>query len=125
MANRELLLRTLEYIREHPEQHDQSNYMSDCGTTFCFAGWATILHTGKRPSLDLVTPGATLWWVDEDTGEQIGYEGRVDGVPVYEFAKKILGLSELHADLLFLQALTMEMVAGTVDYILEKDDAES
>jgi hypothetical protein len=31
----------MQYIKDHPEQHDQSVFA--CGTSACFAGWAAIL----------------------------------------------------------------------------------
>ena len=45
MLNKKLLADTMNYILKHPEEHDQDVwYMhEECGTTACFAGWATIL----------------------------------------------------------------------------------
>ena len=43
--NTELLQQTMQYIINHPDQHDQADWavQHDCGTTACFAGWAAIL----------------------------------------------------------------------------------
>jgi hypothetical protein len=39
--NVELLQQTMQYIKDHPEQHDQSEYWDyGCQTPSCFAGWA-------------------------------------------------------------------------------------
>lgn len=33
----------MQHIVDHPEQHDQTVYVNDCGTAFCFAGTAAML----------------------------------------------------------------------------------
>lgn len=56
--NTQKLTDTLEYVREHPEEHNQGSWgkRTDCGTTFCIAGhlidreegWTPIyLHNGN------------------------------------------------------------------------------
>lgn len=42
--NIELLQRTMQYIKDHPNQHDQYDYWTTCGTPSCFAGWALHLN---------------------------------------------------------------------------------
>lgn len=46
--NVDLLRKTMDQIREHPELHDQDWFVSynDCGTAHCFGGWALAL-TGR------------------------------------------------------------------------------
>lgn len=41
--NVELLERTMLHILDHPEKHDQSIWVSECGTAGCLAGWACLL----------------------------------------------------------------------------------
>lgn len=45
MANVEKLEAVLDYIRTHPDEHDQSTWAGKgpCGTTLCFAGTAVVL----------------------------------------------------------------------------------
>lgn len=45
--NAELAYRILDQIDAHPEQWNQGTWVTDCGTSFCFAGWALELtgHT--------------------------------------------------------------------------------
>lgn len=47
MPNIELLEKTMQYIEDHPEQHEQSLWLSQatpgCATAACFAGWACLL----------------------------------------------------------------------------------
>ena len=46
MKNRELALKTLDYIREHPETWDQGDYV--CGAKACFFGRAALLAGWSR-----------------------------------------------------------------------------
>lgn len=46
--NNELLERTMQWIKDHPEQHDQNTWVNDCGTAACFAGWACLLNATDR-----------------------------------------------------------------------------
>lgn len=48
MLNIDLLDKTMNYIIEHPEEHDQG--MWRCGTSRCFAGWACTLD-GAVPEI--------------------------------------------------------------------------
>lgn len=48
MLNIDLLDKTMNYINEHPDEHDQS--MWRCGTSRCFAGWACSLD-GAVPEI--------------------------------------------------------------------------
>lgn len=41
VRNVELLERVMQHIQDHPEQHNQREWIeNDCGTAACFAGWA-------------------------------------------------------------------------------------
>ena len=46
-----LLRRTLAHIETKPDTWEQSSWRSQChagcGTAYCFAGWAVVLHGGK------------------------------------------------------------------------------
>jgi len=44
--NAPLLLKVLEHITAHPEEHNQRNWgirRTGCGTAYCFAGWAAVM----------------------------------------------------------------------------------
>lgn len=53
MANVELLERVMTFIEDHPDKHDQTEWLSGrapdrnpahwCATSGCFAGWAIVL----------------------------------------------------------------------------------
>lgn len=49
--NIELLQETMQWLKDHPELHDQSDYWTSCGTPLCFAGWATHLNGLTRQRL--------------------------------------------------------------------------
>ena len=39
----------LDQIVTYPETHDQRNWVGDCGTTACVAGWALLFQRGYIP----------------------------------------------------------------------------
>lgn len=52
--NTDLMLQVRNAIRMEPERHNQDEWgshpeadPSECGTTYCIAGWAVVLATGK------------------------------------------------------------------------------
>ena len=45
MKNAALAYKTLDYIKAHPEEWDQSNW--HCGTTHCFGGLVEMFTTGE------------------------------------------------------------------------------
>jgi hypothetical protein len=82
--NVELLEQTMRHIIDHPETHDQSIWISACGTTACFAGWACLLSGNHRDKywptyFDDVTTGflhtqdlaPKLLDIDEDTAGEL------------------------------------------------------
>lgn len=60
MLNIDLLDRTMNYINEHPDEHDQGVWR--CGTSRCFAGWACSLD-GAVPEIpeDYIPYWKTDW----------------------------------------------------------------
>jgi len=79
--NTELLEKTMQFILDHPEQHDQSAW---CGTPQCFAGWAATLTGWAK---------VAGWDVYVRRGDR---EERVSVVAAEE-----LGLTEREANVLF------------------------
>lgn len=82
MRNVELLERTMQFINEHPEKHDQTNY---CGTKQCFAGWAVALEG---------------WRVVDYAPAIVERDGMYESVPA--LAQYLLGLTNEEAFTLFL-----------------------
>lgn len=99
--NRELMERTMEYVRAHPEQHDQSYWiqLKKCGTTRCFAGWAVELGT-EGGTVPVLGSGRSY---DDPDGTLVCYVARADSadeVSVPTLASELLGLTTLeHVEL--------------------------
>jgi len=58
MADRELIVKTLAAIEDHPEHHHQEAWVCDSG--MCFAGWAGAI-AGWRYRLDDYCGGINRW----------------------------------------------------------------
>lgn len=51
MANVGELDRVRRFLRDHPDLHNQREWL--CGTTACVAGWTCALRQGVQPGTDL------------------------------------------------------------------------
>lgn len=73
--NAELAYRVLDHIDAHPEQWFQNDWAhkNECGTSYCFAGWAVLL-AGRELIWDGLseTYDEAAWVVDQrkDDGKQ-------------------------------------------------------
>jgi hypothetical protein len=56
--NHDLFVKVLAQIEREPERWEQSTYShnGDCGTAYCFAGWAATLTGGKWVSSTTLVP---------------------------------------------------------------------
>lgn len=84
--NAELAYRVLDQIDAHPKTWDQRTWArrTNCGTAFCFAGWAVVLAgrqfvQGSEPSyvVDRREPDGEQW-VGDAAREALGIEDSVD-----------------------------------------------
>lgn len=48
-TKKQLAQLVLDQVTTYPETHDQSDYVSDCGTTACVAGWTCLFQNGGLP----------------------------------------------------------------------------
>lgn len=89
-VNAALLRQTLDYIKTHPEQWEQSTWRAEelCGTVACFAGWACALNG------DMFDPSEWDLVLTDANGKP------VDSM-IERRAEEILGLTEDQADDLF------------------------
>ena len=55
--NVDLLQKVMQHIIDHPEQHEQMVFISDCGTAACFAGWAGLFSGMTAKQVD----SAYMW----------------------------------------------------------------
>jgi hypothetical protein len=107
--NKELMREVLAQVTSHPEEWSQSTWgkKTECGTTFCIAGWACIL-SGWKPAelasgpypigsgIDLVEKdgvtrhieilGAELLELDSNQAEALFYE--TDNEDAWEMLKE-------------------------------------
>jgi hypothetical protein len=96
-----LLRKTLEYITEHPEEHDQEMWglKTRCGTTYCLAGHAVQLA------------GHEIAWPPPCCPECDGREKAAylcaDGRDIAEVAREELGLARDQAWCLFNSGKTL------------------
>lgn len=91
-VNIPLLRKVLDHVTAHPEEHNQSMWgvRTSCGTAYCIAGHA------------LVMSGVQLGW--EDTADGYGYatvDVTKDGEQIHDAARRVLGLDDVQAYLLF------------------------
>lgn len=113
MANVEKLEAVLDYIRTHPEEHNQSTWAEKtaCGTTLCFAGTAAAL-AGHQFVWDEFSNDAYL------CRAQSGKVEYVAAVAVRE-----LDLTDAQADALFIHSSTFDEVERTVKDIINEQTA--
>lgn len=84
--NAELAYRVLDHIDAHPEAWQQGLWVTDCGTAYCFAGWALTM-TGHTLGPD---------------GYGVRLDGQVvDGLKVRRAATAELAITEFEAAELF------------------------
>jgi hypothetical protein len=90
ITNWPLAWRVAEFIIDHPDQHDQEYWYSDCGTAACFAGWTTFL-SGWRPLIILDQYQVERDIVTDD-GAVNGHErGRVQDIAIKELGMEPIG----------------------------------
>lgn len=108
--NTELAERVLTYVKEHPEEHDQSvwawrNPDNSCNTTMCFAGTTVVMEYGFD----------SLNWGDAQVRSQantatITENGTKQTLPISELAADALDLADWQAQQLFYESETLEDV---------------
>jgi hypothetical protein len=109
MANVEKLEAVLDYIRTHPEEHDQIQWAEKgdtCGTTLCFAGTAAVLA------------GYQMVWQADDTAYTCS--NGIETEYVSTIAMRELGLTEAQTDSLFIRSVTFDDVERTVKDIINE-----
>lgn len=98
--NIELLEKTIQYIKDHPEKHYQREWVNTCGTAACFCGWAAMLS------------GYTAAQIKEKEHEVI----------MTYFGADLLGLNSEEAYMLFKAQNTREMLELMVKDLVNGDE---
>lgn len=91
MPNIPLLLQTMAHIEAHPKQWNQGSWIredSDCGTAYCFAGWAAVL-SGAKFAKDVASNDFRSCVIPPDDAEP---------VDVADYAADLLGVEPYEAD---------------------------
>lgn len=84
IRNTELLEVVMQHIEDHPDKHDQGDYVRDCGTVACFAGWACLLSG---------------WQYVSTYPARVGDGKHEKSIPA--LAIELLGLTEDESEILF------------------------
>lgn len=95
--NDDLLIDVLAQIERTPERWNQRVWVhrTDCGTSYCFAGWACALTAPDVTQPDFLWSAATLH------AQFAGQTGRTSRGLVPTVAADVLGLTPAQADELF------------------------
>jgi hypothetical protein len=110
MANADLLQRTLAQIEAHPDAWNQHNWAlrTDCGTSYCFAGWAvTLTHPTARPVFIVGHPVANAIVLNPDTENAEEWQ-------IADLAAHLLQLRTDEADELFDEDNTLDTLRDMV-----------
>lgn len=114
--NLPLLRKTMDFINEHPENHNQQTWVSPCGTQFCFAGHAAIID-----GADFDPAKAGYGWYIDESGKHITdfeaddfYEQGKPYRHVADHAQEILGLTSAEKMYLFASHRTKESLNEAV-----------
>ncbi len=104
MPNVELLRKTLAHIEAHPQTWFQATWAeliegaaeNECGTAFCFGGWAAVLH-GATITVDDAPDGVADVLVTPPPGEPANrYDPAADHwdeIDIHAYARGVLGLT--------------------------------
>lgn len=130
MADATKLEAVLDYIRMHPEEHNQNQWaeQTPCGTTMCFAGTAVrlagypliweipIFKDDNRVAFYCTVPA-------DYTGKRIGDAGNLeyDLACIHDVATHELGLDYDEAHELFWESDTFAQVEETVKDIINNN----
>jgi hypothetical protein len=76
-VRRDRLWRILWWVEDHPEMHDQAEwmYVGECGTTYCFGGWGLVF----------------AGWAPRGVGGALTRDSDGDEVPSYYQAAEVFG----------------------------------
>jgi hypothetical protein len=118
MADHALAAQVLEQITDHPEHHDQSQWLAGtdrlspdqplaCGTTLCVAGYAARLR------------GYTL--SNEESGT-VAFKGDADALPIETVARRELGLTPKDAKHLFHPVRSPDVVRAVLQQLADGAD---
>jgi hypothetical protein len=112
MANLAKIEAVLDYIRTHPEEHDQNTfaYRNACGTQMCFAGTAVHLSDQYK-----------IVWSGRESAGCVDANGNLESMP--DAATEILGLTDQQSFQLFHVARNLDDLERVVKDITNEQVA--
>lgn len=120
MINAELLEKTLQHVKDNQALWDQEHWTSttECGTAYCFGGWALHLSNIKVRLAD----GGVAYVAAEDVPAELGlaspWTKRPGQFPVGLVAGTVLGLEPLQYNELFHGENTLDDLEEQVTALL-------
>lgn len=100
-VNVELLEKTMQHLLDHPEQHDQQEVWTGCGTPGCFVG-----HAQASSGMDFE---AYNRWVLTNTHDSIRWAADNLGIDYDEASRVFVGTNTIP----MLQLMVKDLVNGT------------
>ena len=110
MVNKELLNKVMDHILANQEQWKQNSWATktECGTTYCFAGWAVVL-SGYKPSF-MLDYNETNYCIKNGIS-----------VPIELVAIEELGISSEESTQLFNGSSTLEELKDIVNELTSEE----
>jgi hypothetical protein len=120
--NVELLQATMNFIEKHPEKHEQSHWVTECGTAFCYAGHASLLAGATPPSANVLEYNF-FWTINPETfqsqRESTMQQLESGNLAVDEFAARQLGITMAESEVMFSGDRTREELRMLVDALCD------
>lgn len=116
--NTELLQQTMQYIKDHPERHNQGQWV--CGTSACFAGWTLLLSGMMEEEVEELRGRGLGLGVHPRTGE---IDWRYNGVA--QKARQRLGLTMSESEKVFSEGNSSAMLELMVKDLCNGDKLRS
>lgn len=125
-VNVKLMQRTMRYIERHPKEWDQRTFVSECGTTACFAGRACALDGGVWLDTDRMVLEVNGDDKRKDVSLDYYHSSCGPVIEPYVRAKRILGLTGREADSIFFDMTSSpSKLRKKVDAICAKAEAKA
>lgn len=129
------LQKTLDFITEHPERHDQSTWVagrpvedfsvdvepdlpSGCGTYGCVAGWLAMQNTAAIPeeAWQPLYDYKNGQWTDQI----VGYDFNYNLFPVVSVARDVLGVDDERSDGLIEQLFDSDRTLEEIWFVAQQ-----
>lgn len=119
--NKKLLLKTLAYIKAHPEEHNQEYYR--CETGMCYAGWAITLAGGKW-AFPVSGDYSDRYVIanTQDNPDHVFLDHGLQVINPSDRAERLLGITEIEGCRLFEWENTIEDIERIVNELVSAND---